>query len=70
MVLTVSDENFGKLVSGKANAQQLFMSGKLKIKGNAMKVSLPVRGCQAATDYEQALKLEPILKKAQNKAKL
>jgi putative sterol carrier protein len=35
----VSDENFGKLVSGKANAQQLFMSGKLKIKGNAMKVS-------------------------------
>jgi putative sterol carrier protein len=37
-VLSVSDENFGKLVSGKANAQQLFMSGKLKIKGNAMKV--------------------------------
>jgi putative sterol carrier protein len=38
VVLSVSDENFGKLVSGKANAQQLFMSGKLKIKGNAMKV--------------------------------
>ena len=34
----MSDENFGKLVSGKGNAQQLFMSGKLKIKGNAMKV--------------------------------
>ena len=39
LVLTLSDENFGKLVSGKGNAQQLFMSGKLKIKGNAMKVS-------------------------------
>ena len=38
--MSVSDENFGKLVSGKANAQQLFMSGKLKIKGNAMKVNM------------------------------
>ena len=36
----MSDENFGKLVSGKGNAQQLFMAGKLKIKGNAMKVRL------------------------------
>lgn len=36
----MSDENFGKLVSGKGNAQQLFMSGKLKIKGNAMKVNI------------------------------
>ncbi len=36
----MSDENFSKLVSGKGNAQQLFMSGKLKIKGNAMKVRM------------------------------
>jgi putative sterol carrier protein len=44
VVLSVSDENFGKLVSGKANAQQLFMSGKLKIKGNAMKVRWLCKG--------------------------
>jgi putative sterol carrier protein len=42
------------MVEGKAKAQQLFMSGKLKIKGNMMK----------------ATKLEPVLAKAQNKAKL
>ncbi len=39
---------------GKAKAQSLFMSGKLKIKGNVMK----------------AAKLEPILNKARSKAKL
>ncbi|KAF7189015.1 Fatty acid-binding protein [Pseudocercospora fuligena] len=54
VTLNLSEENFGKLVSGKANAQKLFMSGKLKIKGAVMK----------------ATKMEPILKKAQNKAKL
>lgn len=58
MVLSLSDENFGKMVSGKAKAQQLFMSGKLKVKGNVMK----------------ATKMEPILAKAQaaqgGKAKL
>lgn len=37
--LTVSDDHFGQLVEGKANAQKLFMSGKLKIKGNIMKAS-------------------------------
>lgn len=37
VVLSLSDENFGKMVSGKTMAQQLFMSGKLKIKGNVMK---------------------------------
>jgi putative sterol carrier protein len=43
------------LVSGKANAQRLFMGGKLKVKGDVMK----------------ATKMEPILKKAQGaKAKL
>jgi putative sterol carrier protein len=54
VTLSLSDENFGKMVSGKAKAQQLFMSGKLKVKGNVMK----------------ATKMEPILAKAQGKAKL
>jgi putative sterol carrier protein len=49
VTLALSDEDFGKLVSGKANAQRLFMSGKLKVKGDVMK----------------AVKLDPILKKAQ-----
>lgn len=54
VTLTLSDVDFAKLISGKANAQKLFMSGKLKIKGDVMK----------------ATKMEPILKKAQTKAKL
>ncbi|KAJ5161389.1 Fatty acid-binding protein [Penicillium capsulatum] len=54
VTLNLSDEDFNQLVSGKANAQRLFMGGKLKIKGNIMK----------------ATKMEPILKKAQGKAKL
>ncbi|PYH46904.1 SCP2 sterol-binding domain-containing protein [Aspergillus saccharolyticus JOP 1030-1] len=54
VTLTLSDEDFSSLVSGKANAQRLFMGGKLKIKGNIMK----------------ATKMEPVLKKAQSKAKL
>ncbi|CAH0015997.1 hypothetical protein V2G26_008567 [Clonostachys chloroleuca] len=54
VTLSLSDEDFGKLVSGKANAQRLFMSGKLKVKGDVMK----------------ATKMEPIMKKAQTKAKL
>ncbi|KAM3066804.1 hypothetical protein ACMFMG_011873 [Clarireedia jacksonii] len=55
VTLSLSDEDFGKLVSGKAIAQRLFMSGKLKVKGDIMK----------------ATKMEPILKKAQGvKAKL
>jgi putative sterol carrier protein len=52
--LSLSDDDFGKLVSGKANAQQMFMAGKLKVKGDVMK----------------ATKLTPILSKAQTKAKL
>lgn len=52
--MILSDAEFGKLMSGKANAQKLFMSGKLKVKGDVMK----------------ATKMEPILKKAQDKAKL
>ncbi|TFB03883.1 Fatty acid-binding protein [Trichoderma ghanense] len=54
VTLSLSDEDFGKLVSGKAQAQRLFMSGKLKVKGDVMK----------------ATKMEPILKKAQTKSKL
>lgn len=54
MTLSLSDNDFAQLVSGKANAQRLFMGGKLKIKGNIMK----------------ATKMEPILKKAQVGAKL
>ena len=42
------------MVQGTAQAQRLFMAGKLKVKGNVMK----------------ATKMEPILKKAQTKAKL
>ena len=42
MTLSLSDEDFGKMVSGKTQAQRLFMSGKLKIKGDVMKASLAV----------------------------
>ena len=34
--VTVADDDFAKIVSGKANAQQLFMSGKLKVGGNIL----------------------------------
>ncbi|KAI1380978.1 sterol-binding-like protein [Hypoxylon crocopeplum] len=54
VTLSLSDEDFGKLVAGQANAQRLFMSGKLKIKGDVMK----------------ATKMQPILQKAQTKSKL
>jgi len=52
--LILSDKDFAGLASGKANAQRLFMSGKLKVKGDVMK----------------ATKMEPIFKKVQNGAKL
>lgn len=54
VILSLSDEDFGKLVNGKANAQRLFMSGKLKIKG----------------DVGKATRAESILKKARTKANL
>ena len=38
VTLTLSDDDFAKLVSGQTQAQRLFMSGKLKIKGDVMKV--------------------------------
>ncbi|EXJ87423.1 hypothetical protein A1O3_04383 [Capronia epimyces CBS 606.96] len=54
VTLLLSDDDFGRLVSGKAKAQSLFMTGKLNIKGNVMK----------------ATKLEPVLAKAKSQAKL
>lgn len=58
VTLSLSDDDFGKLITGNANPQRLFMGGKLKVKGDIMK----------------ATKLDPILKKAQTqgaaKAKL
>ena len=40
MSLALTDDDFGKMVAGKTQAQRLFMSGKLKIKGDVMKVSM------------------------------
>ncbi|KAL8807458.1 MAG: hypothetical protein Q9223_001240 [Gallowayella weberi] len=54
VTLSLSEEDFGKMVAGKTQAQRLFMAGKLKIKGDVMK----------------ATKMEPVLEKAQTKAKL
>jgi len=54
VTLILSEKDFSGLISGKANAQKLFMSGKLKVKGDVMK----------------ATKVEPVLKKVQSKAKL
>eukprot|EP01090_Pellita_catalonica_P021668 TRINITY_DN8165_c0_g1_i1.p1 TRINITY_DN8165_c0_g1~~TRINITY_DN8165_c0_g1_i1.p1 ORF type:complete len:107 (-),score=28.44 TRINITY_DN8165_c0_g1_i1:37-357(-) len=44
--LTLSDDNFEQLFSGKLNAQQAFMQGKLKIGGNmsfAMKLGAVIK---------------------------
>lgn len=38
-MLSLSDADFQKLVDGKAAAQRLFMSGKLKVKGDVMKAT-------------------------------
>ena len=40
VTLSLSDDDFAKLVSGKTQAQRLFMSGKLKVKGDVMKVPM------------------------------
>lgn len=37
VTLVMADSDFEALVKGKANAQRLFMSGKLKVKGDVMK---------------------------------
>lgn len=34
--ITVSEEDFISMISGKGNSQAMFMQGKLKIKGNMM----------------------------------
>merc|ERR1711879_279405 len=39
VTLILSDTEFAKLISGKANAQKLYMGGKLKIKGDVMKAT-------------------------------
>jgi len=47
---TMSDDDFAALVSKKANPQSLFMSGKLKLKGNmalAMKFEQLLKGLEA-----------------------
>lgn len=54
VTLLLSEEDFGKLVAGKTQAQRLFMSGKLKVKGDVMK----------------ATRVQAVLANAQAKAKL
>jgi putative sterol carrier protein len=39
VTLSLSDEDFAQMAAGKANSQKLFMTGKLKIKGDMMKAS-------------------------------
>ncbi|KIW86813.1 uncharacterized protein Z519_12599 [Cladophialophora bantiana CBS 173.52] len=56
VTLLLSDENFSKLIAGKTKAQTLFMSGKLKVRGNVMK-------------GKTTTKMEPILAKAGGSAK-
>ena len=34
VTLSLKDQDFQDLMSGKANGQQMFMSGKIKFKGN------------------------------------
>lgn len=54
ITLIIGDADMHSLFEGKANPQKLFMSGKLKVKGNVMK----------------AAALEPVLKAARTEAKL
>ena len=54
VTIVATDADFAKLVKGTARAQNLFMQGKLKVRGDIMK----------------ATRLDPILAKAQTKAKL
>lgn len=52
--LSVSDENFVSLAQGKAKPEQLFMQGKIKVKGQIVK----------------AMKLRTVLDPSMLKAKL
>ena len=38
VTLSLSDEDFGRMVRGEVQAQRLFMGGRLKVKGDVMKV--------------------------------
>lgn len=51
LVITVNEEDFLNLASGKANPQQLFMKGRLKIKGN-MAIALKVQTVMEAARKE------------------
>ncbi|CDR36440.1 CYFA0S01e01530g1_1 [Cyberlindnera fabianii] len=39
LVISIGDLDFKKLVNGKSNSQKLFLSGKLKVKGDVMKAA-------------------------------
>jgi putative sterol carrier protein len=39
LTINLSDLDFKKLVNGKSNSQKLFLSGKLKVKGDVMKAA-------------------------------
>ena len=54
ITLKMNDADFTKLIAGTANAQKMFMSGKLKVTGDIMK----------------ATRVESVLKKVQTKSKL
>lgn len=54
LTLTLTDENFAKLVMGKLNPQQAFLTRKLQIKGS----------------MGLAMKLQPILEAAKPRSKL
>lgn len=48
ITLIVADSDFTNLIKGSANAQKLFMSGKLKVKGNVMKATALEKVLKAA----------------------
>ncbi|KAG9064834.1 hypothetical protein KI688_003094 [Linnemannia hyalina] len=52
IIIEIADEDFVALADGKANGQKLFMSGKIKVKGNVM----------------MATKLDVVLKSLKDKA--
>ncbi|KAK9447605.1 SCP2 sterol-binding domain-containing protein [Limtongia smithiae] len=53
VTLSLSDENFQKLINGKLDAQKLFMRGQLKIKGDLMKAT-KVKGILEAAREKKA----------------